>query len=474
MDSPDARILLAARCLRMFSYGSIAVVLYLFLMAQFSPLQMSAILTCIMVGDFVMSLVLSSRADRTWGRRNTLLVGTALKAIAGVGFALFPDSFVALAVCGTIGVITPTGGEIGPFLSVEQAALAELDAHNTLHNLSYIMAWYQAIGGIAAALGAFTAGQAVRLAPTYLPVGEGALATLNAYRALFALYAAVAAFMFLLYSCLSPRIEHQEEAEEGKENASAPHDDCCSPVADEPPPLSGTSYLLRHVFGLRSVEYHSVVLTISALFCLDAFAGALVLQSYLSLWFHDRWGLSEASLGTMLMFVNVIGGISGFVSSWLVRRIGAIATMVFTHLPSNVLLCLIPLMPSQVTALGMLFARFSISQMDVPARQAYVTTVVPSAERSAVNGITNAARTVGVSFAPLLLPYFLASSQLMSLPFVVAAVLKIIYDLTLYYQFRNAEKAGARDTTEKEEETETDELITVPTTTAHKTGYGST
>jgi MFS family permease len=424
----------------MASYGAIAVILYLFLLSEFDAAKVSILLVSIMAGDFCVTLFLSSKADNTIGRRHTLMVGSSLKMVAGLGYCLFPSSYLVIFLCGTIGVITPTGGEIGPFLNIEQAALSEVVAcEGGIERFSYLMAWYQAGGGLAAAFGAFAAGQALGWArdhPQEFSEKDSAAAK---YRVIFASYSCIAFIMLTLYWSLSDEIEVKPRESPHELASIVSHDGGDSSTSRKP-----TRGWLEQLFGLMP-EFHHLIFSLAILFALDAFAGALVLQSYLSLWFHEAWGLQDEALGSILTVVNAIGGLSGFVSSWLVRRIGAVPTMVFTHLPSNVLLALIPLMPTVNTALGMLFARYCISQMDVPARQAYVNMVVPSHQRSAANGATNSARTVGVCLAPLLLRLFLQSRSWMSVPFYVAGALKIVYDLTLYWRFHYSQQDTPAD-----------------------------
>jgi MFS family permease len=179
-----------------------------------------------------------------------------------------------------------------------------------------------------------------------------------------------------------------------------------------------------------------VVLGLAALFSLDAFAGGFVIQSIMAYWFHIRYGVEPALLGGIFFGANVLAGISALSASWLAGRIGLINTMVFTHIPSNLLLILVPFMPNLPLAIGLLLLRFSISQMDVPTRQSYTMSVVEPAERSAAAGVTGTARTIGVSLAPVITGPLLASPVLSGAPFIIAGGLKIIYDLALYRSFK--------------------------------------
>ena len=177
---------------------------------------------------------------------------------------------------------------------------------------------------------------------------------------------------------------------------------------------------------------------LAALFSVDAFAGGFVIQSLVAYWFHLRFGADPVMLGSIFFGANILAGISAMSATWLARRFGLINTMVFTHLPSNLLLILVPLMPNLTLAIVVLLLRFSISQMDVPTRQSYTMAVVAPDERSAASGVTGVARTVGASLSPIFTGLFLANPALLSLPFFISGGLKIVYDLLLYRSFRSA------------------------------------
>jgi sugar phosphate permease len=180
-----------------------------------------------------------------------------------------------------------------------------------------------------------------------------------------------------------------------------------------------------------------VVLKLSALFSLDAFAGGFVLQSIVAYWFHVRFNVQPAALGAIFFGANILAGLSALSASWVASRIGLIRTMVFTHIPSNILLILVPLMPNLFLAITVLLLRFSISQMDVPTRQSYTMAIMGPDERSAAAGLTGIARTTGASLSPVFSGPLLASPALLNMPFFLSGGLKIIYDLLLYRSFRN-------------------------------------
>jgi len=188
----------------------------------------------------------------------------------------------------------------------------------------------------------------------------------------------------------------------------------------------------RRAFGLH--RSRGVVVKLSALFALDSFAGGFIVQSLLAYWFHLRFGVDEATIGAILFGANLVAGLTALSAAWLASRIGLVNTMVVTHLPSNVLLCLVPLMPTLPLAIVVLILRFSISQMDVPTRQSYTVAVVAPDERSAAAGVTTIARSIGAALSPVIAGALLTTS--LAAPFYLAGGLKIVYDLLLFRGFR--------------------------------------
>jgi MFS family permease len=396
----DGRLLFATRFVRLFAYGCLSVVLVFYLVGVgLTEPQTGLLLTLTLVGDTVVSLLLTTRADR-FGRRFTLTAGAALMAIAGLVFAA-SHTFWILVVAGTIGVISPSGQEVGPFLSIEQASLSHVVSDQTR---TEVFAWYTLLGSIAAALGALTGGATTHVLRT------ARISELNAYRSVVLLYAALGIGLVVLFSRLSGTIETTSH--------------------DEESPRAGFS-------GLH--ESRAVVTKMSVLFGLDAFGGGFVVQSFAAYWFHLRFGVNPGALGAIFFWANVLAGVSALVASRLASRIGLIRTMVWTHLPSNVLLILIPMMPTLPLAIAILLARFSISQMDVPARQSYIMAAVNPRERSAAAGITGVARTTGAAISPFFVGLMFARPALINLPFFIAGSVKILYDLLLYRAFVGAE-----------------------------------
>ncbi|MBI3401193.1 MAG: MFS transporter [Acidobacteria bacterium] len=396
----DAWLLFATRFVRLFAYGSLSVVLVFYLVGiGLSEPQTGMLLTMTLVGDTIVSLFLTTRADRI-GRRRMLTIGATLMAGAGLAFASTRNWWL-LVVAGTIGVISPSGNEVGPFLSIEQAALSHLVGDRTRTD---VFAWYTLLGSIATALGALAGGAASRV------FQERLMPPVNSYRMVVILYAALGALLALLFSRLS------RAAEAATFGAKKPFR---ATIAD----LSGLG---------RSRD---VVAKLSALFAIDAFGGGFVVQSFAAYWFYLRFGVNPGTLGAIFFWANIFAGISALLASRLASRIGLIRTMVATHLPSNILLILVPLMPTLSLAVLVLLLRFTISQMDVPTRQSYLMAVVSPEERSAASGIAGVARTIGAAISPLFVGFMFARPALINLPFFIAGTLKIGYDLLLYRQF---------------------------------------
>lgn len=398
-ESHDIVILFTTRVVRLLAYGALSVMLALYLGALgLTEPQIGLLLTLTLVGDTVISLWLTTRADR-FGRRRTLAIGALLMAGAGAVFAV-SERFVILLIAATIGVISPSGNEVGPFLSIEQAALSQVVSDRSR---TTVFAWYTLAASFATAVGSLLGGVLVD------GLQLAGFTPLASYRSGVAAYAVLGLAILTLVSRLTSATEAVTDRKVEARAAPAGR------------------------LGLAKSQ--RVVWRLSGLFALDAFGGGFVIQTITAYWLHVRFGVPLAGLGGIFFGANLLAGLSALVAARLAARFGLINTMVFTHLPSNVLLILVPLMPNLPLAVLVLFLRFSISQMDVPTRQSYVMAVVPPEERSAAAGVTGVARTTGAALSPLLAGVFLASTTTLNLPFYLAGGLKIIYDLLLYRSF---------------------------------------
>ncbi len=186
------------------------------------------------------------------------------------------------------------------------------------------------------------------------------------------------------------------------------------------------------------------MLKLSVLFSIDAFGGGFIPQSLMAYWFHIQFGADPGQLGLIFFAANLLAAVSSLSAARIAARFGLINTMVFTHIPSNVLLILVPLMPTLPLAVAVLLVRFSLSQMDVPTRQSYVMAVVDPDERSAAAGVTGVARTTGAAISPSFSSVLMASAGYAALPFYLAGGFKIAYDLLMYREFRNVKPPEER------------------------------
>ena len=394
--SRDIRILFSTRIIRLFCYGFLSVVLALYLSETgLTETQIGLLFTLTLAGDAVITLWLTTSADR-FGRKRTLMLGALLMAGAGIIFVATQE-YIVLICAAILGVISPADKDIGPFLSVEQASLSHLIENE---QRTRVFAWYNLAGSFASALGALAGG--------WLAQGlqDSGWTALESYRMILMGYALGGLLLLLLFLNLTPTVEVEPAQQEET----------------------------KRVLGLH--RSRKVVFKLSSLFAMDAFAGGLLVQSFLAYWFHARFGVNSSVLGSIFFATNILAGISALLAVRIARRIGLINTMVFTHIPSSIFLMLIPFMPNLPFAVGLLLLRFSISQMDVPTRQSYTMAVVAPDERSAAAGVTAIARSVGSAISPAMTGLFFSIPALFNLPFFLCGGLKIIYDLLLFREFR--------------------------------------
>ncbi len=388
--SPDGRLILSARAVRTFAYGFQSVLLGVYLDANgFAPWQIGAVLTATLLGSAVLTAIFATTADR-YGRRRMLRLSALFMAASGAAFAI-TTSYPLLFLASLTGTVGATSGEVGPFLSLEQAILPQTTAPEWRTRLFSL---YNTLGALTGAAGALAAGT-----PALLQRWAG-LAVSDAYRVMFIAYAVLAGITLWLFSRLSDRVEAADGSARGRLNRS-----------------------------------RGVVMRLAGLFSLDSLAGGFVVQSLIAFYFHLRWGVGPEVLGPVFMGVGLLQAVSFTVAARVAERIGLINTMVFTHLPSNVLLMAIPLAPTLPWAIALLLARHALSQMDVPVRQSYVVAVVDPDERMAAAGVTNIARNLAQSVTPVIAGVVMQVAGL-GVPFLLGGGLKIVYDLLLLGMFR--------------------------------------
>ena len=389
-------LLFSTRIIRLFCYGFLSVVLALYLSEiGLTEAKIGLLFTLTLIGDAAITLWLTTSADR-FGRKRTLLLGALLMAGAGIVFVT-TRNYILLVLAAVLGVISPADKDIGPFLSVEQASLTHLIPNE---KRTQLFAWYNLAGSFASAAGALSGG--------WLAQGlqNNGWTALESFRTILIGYSLGGFILLFLFLNLTRSVEVESKQREET----------------------------KRVFGLH--RSRNVVFKLSSLFALDAFAGGLLVQSFLAYWFHVSFDVDTGLLGSIFFGANVLAGISALLAVRIANRFGLINTMVFTHIPSSILLMLVPLMPTLYLAVGLLLLRFSISQMDVPTRQSYTMAVVAPDERSAASGVTAIARSVGSAVSPALTGLFFSIPSLFSLPFFLCGGLKIIYDLLLFREFR--------------------------------------
>lgn len=386
----DARRILVVRALRGFVDGLVSVLLAGYLThLGFTPLEVGAIVTGTLLGSAALTIALGL-AGHGLSRRRVLLGAAALMLATGLGFTGF-TAFWPLLVVAVLGTLNPSAGDVSVFLPTEQAVLAEIAPARYRTRL---FAAYNVSGNFMGGLGALASGVPVVVARVY------DLDVVGAERCGFLVYALVAVVTGILYLGLGPGVETRHATRAG--------------------PLG---------------ESRRIVVQLAALFSLDSFGGGFAIQSLLVLWLHQRFHLSVETTGAVFFAAGVLGGLSQLVSPMLAARIGLVPTMVYTHLPANFLLVAAGLVPSAPLAVAFLLLRASLSQMDVPARQAYVMAVVPPRSRSAAASVTNVPRSLAAAVPPLFVGAMLSYSAT-GWPLVCGGVLKALYDVLLLVRFR--------------------------------------
>ena len=391
----DGKVVLIEKAVRTVPYGFLGVLFSVYLsQLGLGPFLIGAVLALTVASSAIYTLVASVFADRL-GRKRTLIFFALTDTLAGA-LLFASDSLWAPVAAGIIGNMTVGAGEVGPFLTLEQAILPGV-SDGKRRTLGFSV--YNLVGYVSSSAGALLVGL-----PQYIGPGIGG------YRPLFLAYLASGLLGAFLYSRLSLRIE--------KEKILSP--------------------------GMRVLSETSkpIVRRLSALFALDSFGGGFIGISILSYYFYERYSLQLGSLGLLFAGTQIITAISFLVAERIARQIGLIRTMVYTHIPSNLLLAIIPFVSSAPIAIGLLFSRQSLSQMDVPTRQSYLMSVVSETDRTPAAGFTNVSRSVAQTFSPSIAGYAIATLWLGS-PFVIASGLKITYDLVLYKIFRKVKPSGA-------------------------------
>jgi len=405
--SKDGKLLLAARTLRTFAYGFLSVILAIYLkLVGFEDFYIGLILTATLVNSVIFTLIASFYADRV-GRRKILIMYAALMSLSGLIFFL-TTNYIALIISALIGTINVTGTETGAFLSIEQAVLPQMV--NDINKRNTVYALYNMVGTFAMSAGVLLSGLPQILAQQY------GLNQIQSIRPLFLLYSIIGLAVLGIYYLISNKVEVQTNSMRHK-------------------PLRKT----------LSPQSKQIVGKLSSLFALDSFAGGFVIQSIVSLWFFTKFGVDLTTLSYIFSVAGVLTAFSYLAAAKIADRIGLINTMVFTHIPSNILIILVAFAPTFPLAVALYLARMALSQMDVPTRQSYLVAVVKENERTAAAGITNISRNITQSISPSIAGYILQSLSILSAPFVLGGALKIVYDVALYFNFKSIKPPEERN-----------------------------
>jgi MFS family permease len=380
-------LLLTARSLRAFADGYVAVLLPAYLLALgYGTIEVGILSTVTMLGSAAATLAVGR-----WGHRfelRALLIGAAaLMALTGIGFAAF-SSLWPLLIVALAGTMNPGGGDVSVFYPLEHTALA---AATPAQSRTSAFARYSFIGSAFGAAGALAAA-----VPEWLAAH---MTTLAALKLMFVAYGAIGLAVGVIYARL-PRAQ----TDTGK----------------PPAPLGPSRAMVWKLAGLFSV---------------DSFAGGLMINALLALWLFERFDLSLTAAGAFFFWTGLLSAVSQLAAAPLARRIGLINTMVFTHLPANFCLIAAAFAPSLELALALLLVRSALSQMDVPARGAYVMSVVTPAERPAAASFTAVPRSLASSLSPAITGALFAAGA-MATPLVLCGVLKSAYDVALLVMFR--------------------------------------
>lgn len=391
--------LLIARALREVAFGVIAIILPLYWHEQHvSALEIGALFTTALLGSSFISLWIGRHVDH-FGRRRLLMLSSLLWLVASP-FLLVTREPLVLGAIIIFGSISPTGKEIGLFLGIEQAMLSKLAKG---HARTKTYAWFTLVGYVSTAAGALIA--------ALLGFGLGRNVEISAelFRIIVLAYSGIALVQLVLYAVI-PRSVEQTRATS----------------------MEGGDAERYRPRG----EVRKVVTTLTALFSVDAFGSGLIVQGLLVYWFRVKFGFDLEQLGLLFFGTNLFSALSSLVAASISKRFGLLNTMVFTHLPSNVLLILVPFAPTGLLAAVALLARHMLSQMDVPTRQAYTMAIVDAQDRGYLATTTNAARGLGTGASPLIAGLFLSNVALFAYPFVIAGGLKAGYDVVIYAIFR--------------------------------------
>lgn len=399
--SIDGKLLLCARIVRTFAYGFLSVILAIYLkLIGFDDLLIGIILSATLINSVIFTLFASFYADRL-GRRNVLLLYAIMMSISGAIFFI-TENPLALIIGALIGTLNITGSETSAFLSIEQSILPQTIKDNRKRNTLF---------GFYNMAGTFAMGAGILI--VNLPIliqNEFEFDQIYAIKLLFLFYFLLGILIIGIYLKLSSSIEIKKEK------------------------------LFKPLSKTLTPKSKKIVAKLSGLFAIDSFAGGFAIQSIVSFWFFTKFDIDLSTISYIFSIGSVLTAFSYLIAAKIADKIGLINTMVFTHIPSNILLILLAVAPNLEIAILFYMVRMALSQMDVPTRQSYIVAVVEEDERTASAGITNLSRNIAQAISPSITGYIIGVLSL-SAPFIIGGLLKMLYDITLYINFRKIKPA---------------------------------
>lgn len=399
--SIDGKLLLCARIVRTFAYGFLSVILAIYLkLIGFDDLLIGIILSATLINSVIFTLFASFYADRL-GRRNVLLLYAIMMSISGAIFFI-TENPLALIIGALIGTLNITGSETSAFLSIEQSILPQTIKDNRKRNT--LFGFYNMAGTFAMGVGILIVNLPV------LIQNEFEFDQIYAIKLLFLFYSLLGILIIGIYLKLSSSIEIKKEK------------------------------IFKPLSKTLNPKSKKIVAKLSGLFAIDSFAGGFAIQSIVSFWFFTKFDIDLSTISYIFSIGSVLTAFSYLIAAKIADKIGLINTMVFTHIPSNILLILLAVAPNLEIAILFYMVRMALSQMDVPTRQSYIVAVVEEDERTASAGITNLSRNIAQAISPSITGYIIGFLSL-SAPFIIGGLLKILYDITLYINFRKIKPA---------------------------------
>jgi MFS family permease len=421
----DGKLLLVAKIVRTFAYGFLSVILAIYLkLIGFDEFLIGIILTTTLLNSVIFTLIASFYADKI-GRRKFLLIYAALMSVSGLIFAV-SENYTVLVIAAFIGTINITGTETGAFLTIEQAILPQ--TLNNVRKRNTIFAIYNMAGTLAMAIGVLLSGLPAIL-QQHLQYFNIVLNQIDSIKLLFILYSLLGILLIGIYQLLSYKVEVQKDKGEDKSDSNL---------------FTRQKIKEKTKRSSLSPQSKGIVLRLSGLFAVDSFAGGFVIQGIVSFWFFTRFGADLTTLSYIFSIAGVLTAFSYIAAAKIADKIGLINTMVFTHIPANILIIGVAFAPTLSVAIILYLVRMALSQMDVPTRQSYIVAVVREEERTAAAGITNISRNATQAISPSLVGILIHSLSL-SAPFVIGGVLKVAYDMALFLNFRKVKTREEED-----------------------------